>query len=400
MALLKELPLQEGHINMEGSLSYASQDAWSFNDSVRNNILFGLEYDAVRYKKVIDVCALKRDLKLLPYGDRTLVGEKGVSLSGGQKARINLARAVYRDADIFLLDDPLSAVDTAVAEHIFERCIMEHLKSKIRVLVTHQIQFIEKATKILVLKEGECLAFGTYAELQKEGIDFMSILATEDENKNDDGTPSRHRTNSMSMSLGSSLSLQAGRSTPNILRLDSVEHTTKLEEEREEEEKLLQVEEEQFQRGSIKGRIYCEYIKAGAGPIMFISMIVFTIISQTIFNGVDIFITLWTNKNQAGPVDEAEQNWDIIVYSILIVALFVSTIIRSITFFAICMRASVRLHNKIFGRLLRAPVSFFDSNPAGRILNRFTKDLGIIDEMLPYVAYDLNLVSDKFFLNF
>ena len=121
MSLLKELPLDCGTIEMKGKLSFVSQDAWSFNDSVRNNILFGLQYDDVRYRKVVEVCALERDFLLMPFGDRTLVGEKGVSLSGGQKARINLARAVYRDANIFLLDDPLSAVDAAVAEHIFEK---------------------------------------------------------------------------------------------------------------------------------------------------------------------------------------------------------------------------------------------------------------------------------------
>ena len=121
MSLLKELPLESGNIRMQGSLSYASQDAWSFNDTVRNNILFGIDYDPGRYRKVIEVCALRRDLKLMPFGDQTLVGEKGVSLSGGQKARINLARAVYRDADLCLLDDPLSAVDASVQEHIFEK---------------------------------------------------------------------------------------------------------------------------------------------------------------------------------------------------------------------------------------------------------------------------------------
>ena len=121
MSLLKELPLHSGQIEMQGSLSYASQDAWSFNESVRNNILFGMQFEEDRYRKVIEVCALLRDFKLMPFGDQTHVGEKGISLSGGQKARINLARAVYRDADICLLDDPLSAVDTAVAKHIFQR---------------------------------------------------------------------------------------------------------------------------------------------------------------------------------------------------------------------------------------------------------------------------------------
>lgn len=119
MTLLKELPIDSGTITIDGKLSYASQDPWSFNASVRSNILFGMPFDQKKYDHVIDVCALKHDLQQLPFNDRTLVGERGVSLSGGQKARINLARAVYRNADILLLDDPLSAVDTSVAEHIF-----------------------------------------------------------------------------------------------------------------------------------------------------------------------------------------------------------------------------------------------------------------------------------------
>lgn len=121
MTLLKELPLKSGSIDLKGSISFASQDPWLFNDSVKNNILFGAEYDEKLYNRVVDVCALKRDFKLMPDGDRSLVGERGVSLSGGQRARINLARAVYRSTDLVLLDDPLSAVDTSVAEHIFEK---------------------------------------------------------------------------------------------------------------------------------------------------------------------------------------------------------------------------------------------------------------------------------------
>lgn len=121
MALLKELPLLSGRIEVEGRLSYASQQAWCFNDSVRNNILFGSEYVADKYAKVLESCALTRDLRMMPFGDQTLVGEKGVQLSGGQKARITLARAVYRSADIVLMDDPLSAVDASVAKHIFDK---------------------------------------------------------------------------------------------------------------------------------------------------------------------------------------------------------------------------------------------------------------------------------------
>ena len=121
MSILNELPLESGSIQVNGKVSFASQEAWTFNGSVQDNILFGTEYEETRYNQVVKECALDRDFALFPYGDKTLVGERGVSLSGGQKARITLARALYRDADIYLLDDPLSAVDTAVAKHIFQK---------------------------------------------------------------------------------------------------------------------------------------------------------------------------------------------------------------------------------------------------------------------------------------
>lgn len=281
-------------------------------------------------------------------------------------------RAVYRNPQIILLDDPLSAVDPSVAEHIFENCILKRLKEKkkaITILATHQIQFIEKADAILVLKEGECLALGSYAQLTAAGLDFMSLI--EDEQLNEsalrrqesslDGSShhlGRSRSSmasveepgfkSSSMTSLREKIISGGRSTS---RLESVggtkSYTSKSDlnnQEEAETEALLQtVGEEAVKRGSISGRIYLEYIKAGAGPILLLSMIFASIVSQAIFNGVDIFITEWTNKNQQlDVVDSAEQNWDITVYGILIATLFVSTILRSVSFFAICMRASVR----------------------------------------------------------
>lgn len=399
MTLLNELPVESGQIDVEGSLAYSSQDAWSFQDSVRNNILFGMDYDDKRYQKVVEVCALERDLQLMPFGDRTLVGEKGVSLSGGQRARINLARAVYRDADILLLDDPLSAVDTSVAEHIFEKCILNYLKDKIRILVTHQVQFIEKATKILVLKEGQVFAFGSFNELQQMGIDFMSLLSepemTDGKSAGGEGDNSRDRATSM-LSLERSISVQSissdalkgrTRTLSSAKATESFEvqdpegdddHEGELLDADEKSQEIQKVEEEKFQRGSIKGRIYMEYLKAGSGPVMFIAMIFFTIASQVLFHSSDLFLTYWTDNNQKNDtvIDKDVQRNDIIIYSSLVGALFVTTILRSVTFFVICMTASINLHNKIFAQLLRAKTAFFDSNPAGRILNRFTKDLG------------------------
>lgn len=154
--LLGELPSESGEIILGGNISYASQEPWLFGSSVKGNILFGQEFDRRLYNKVVKVCALEKDFKQFPYGDTTLVGERGVSLSGGQRARINLARAVYRQADIYLLDDPLSAVDTHVGKHLFEECIMGFLGSKTRILVTHQLQFLKRADLIIVYNNVSC----------------------------------------------------------------------------------------------------------------------------------------------------------------------------------------------------------------------------------------------------
>ncbi|KYB25908.1 hypothetical protein TcasGA2_TC034098 [Tribolium castaneum] len=157
--IIKETKIINGTVSLKGRISYASQEAWIFSASVRQNILFGEAMDEEKYRKVLKVCALEHDLALFPYGDNTLVGERGIMLSGGQKARINLARSVYRDADIYLLDDPLSAVDAQVARIIFKECVQNYLKDKCVVLVTHQVSYLQKATKIYSLTEGrlECI---------------------------------------------------------------------------------------------------------------------------------------------------------------------------------------------------------------------------------------------------
>lgn len=152
--ILQELPLIEGKMQVSGRISYASQEPWLFAGTVRQNILFGLPMNKHRYRTIVKICALERDFSLFPYGDKTKVGDRGLSVSGGQRARINLARAVYKEADIYLLDDPLSAVDTHVGKQLFKECITGFLKSKIVILVTHQVQHLQKVNTILYLADG------------------------------------------------------------------------------------------------------------------------------------------------------------------------------------------------------------------------------------------------------
>lgn len=161
-AILKELPVKEGTIRVSGEMSYAGQEPWLFAGTVRQNILFGQPFDKMRYKNVVKKCALERDFELFTYGDKTRVGERGVSLSGGQRARINLARAVYKQADIYLLDDPLSAVDTHVGKQLFDSCVSGFLRDKCVILVTHQLQYLKEVDQIVIMENGRIKAQGTY----------------------------------------------------------------------------------------------------------------------------------------------------------------------------------------------------------------------------------------------
>lgn len=163
-AILGEMEKLSGTVNCDGSIAYVPQQAWIQNATVQDNILFGKYLDTNLYNKVIESCALKADIEILPAGDQTEIGEKGVNLSGGQKQRISLARAVYNDADIYLLDDPLSAVDSDVGKHIFENIISSKgmLAGKTVILVTHGISYLPQVDEIFMMNEGSIAALGNY----------------------------------------------------------------------------------------------------------------------------------------------------------------------------------------------------------------------------------------------
>ncbi|CAG2172916.1 unnamed protein product, partial [Oppiella nova] len=274
--------------------------------------------------------------------------------------------------------------------------IMEYLSDKIRILVTHQIQFIRKATQILVLSsEGRCLGLGSYDELQSQGIDFMAILKDVDREAEHD---KQERELMRPFSNNSYDAKQTPTPNETLLtdstddgvrrhsRSTSVAQTKNFEVsditgDEEDYSHEPRVQEENREVGSIGGHVYYEYFKAGAGPILFTITLFSTFISHT----------LLTDKNQkANVIDHDTRNYYVYIYSGLIGALFVTALMRSTTWFMMCMRASVNLHNSIFTRLLRAPIAVFDNNPVGQMLNRFSKDMGIVDEMLPTTGFDFN----------
>lgn len=416
---LKELPLNRGKMQVIGQVSYASQEPWLFVSSVRQNILFGMPYVKERYKFAVQACALKRDFEQLPHGDRTHVGERGAALSGGQRARVALARAVYRDADIYLLDDPLSAVDAHVAKHLFEGCIQGYLKGKTRVLVTHQVQFLKGADLIVVMNNGRIERMGPYIELQEE----LSALSREIEQQHQvhaaEQKMDREQTPKVEdRDRGLSLALQ---SIASLASWDEPEETDEL-----------------LEKGALKTSTYIEYFNSGAAYITLIFLIFLFIIAQVTCNCADMWVTYWTNQEDAkhnqslnlnttdlfiNPLttQSSTLNFDtttltpdsvtnsvynnslgivasnsfgldqesyIYIYTALIIASILLTSARSTLFMRICMNASKALHNKMFNCLLKAPMRFFDTNPSGRILNRFSKDMGAVDEALPKVVLE------------
>ena len=183
-AILGELPCHSGEIKHSGSIAYVPQLPWVFSGTVRENITFGKYFDTVKYQRIVEACSLQKDLDQFPKGDLTNIGQRGVSLSGGQRARICLARALYTDASIFLLDDPLSAVDVPVANHLFKECIRGLLSGRCCLLVTHQHQFLKSADNILVMKQGVVVHHGKYIELQdKEILSTFAIVGRENQTK-------------------------------------------------------------------------------------------------------------------------------------------------------------------------------------------------------------------------
>lgn len=271
-AILKELPVESGSIEVNGVVSYASQEPWLFSGTVRSNILFGLPMNKDRYRNVIKRCALERDFTLLPNGDKTIVGERGQSLSGGQKARISLARACYRNAAVYLLDDPLSAVDTHVGKHLFDQCVRGLLREKVVILVTHQLHYLQHVDQIVILSHGKVEAVGSYDSLRESGLDFAKLLESSGEEK------------------GETDSLQRTRSSSKLRRQSSDASNASLEEDQTTDAKPA---DEARQQGKIGLSVYGKYFKSGGGLCFFYLTAMFFILAQILASGGDYYLTYW-----------------------------------------------------------------------------------------------------------
>ncbi|KAE8736524.1 ABC-transporter, subfamily C member 18, partial [Frankliniella occidentalis] len=432
-ALLGELEKQSGDVNSVGSIAYVPQQAWIQNATLRDNILFAKPYDAHQYAKVVDACALKPDLAMLAGGDQTEIGEKGINLSGGQKQRVSLARAVFNDADIYLLDDPLSAVDSHVGKHIFDQVIGPTglLRQKTRVLVTHGIAYLHRVDHIVVLKDGTISEEGNYQELMKNKGAFAEFLVqhlqeaeeVDDEVAEDlqeikahlekavgkeelqrqisqaslissEGMRSRKgsvASGSRKGSVGGSL-IRHGSGRRRSSELKPSELPPKVDEVIGQ--KLTEVET--MELGSVKLKVYWHYMRS-IGLMLSGLTILFNVCLQGFSIGSNVWVDKWTDDAKMYqpnlPDFESTRNTYLGVYAAFGGAQAIFSMTSSYVFAIGCIASSMDLHNRMFRRILRCPMSFFDMTPIGRILNRFTKDIDNVDNVLPLqIRQALNLL--------
>ncbi|NWV84549.1 MRP7 protein, partial [Dasyornis broadbenti] len=394
-AITGELIKQGGRVyvcDLEQGFGLATQEPWIQFTTVRENILFGREYDARLYEEVLEACALSEDLNILPAGDQTEVGENGVTLSGGQKARIALARAIYQEKEIYLLDDPVAAVDADVANHIMRECVLGVLKHKTRVLCTHRTELLEKADALLLMDNGRIVKTGTPA-------DILPLVEAFPKFKDMDKTHKDKALNEQGPEEAIDTEAEQSTQTNNLIH-----------------------KEEEKKEGAVAFQVYKAYWLA-MGSCLAVSILFSLFLMQASRNISDWWLSYWISSisqtantsvrafsaslpspelllfSTAGlvsPIQDLDNtpapsngsvdvNFFLIVYGCIAGANSLFTIIRAFLFAYGALRAAAVIHNRLLQRVLKATVTFFDTTPTGRILNRFSSDMYCVDDSLPFI---------------
>uniref|UniRef100_A0A4W5LVH7 ABC-type glutathione-S-conjugate transporter n=1 Tax=Hucho hucho TaxID=62062 RepID=A0A4W5LVH7_9TELE len=371
-AMLGETEKRSGSVSIKGSVAYVPQQAWIQNATVQDNVMFGREKQKTWYQRVLDACALLPDLEILHAGDSTEIGEKGLNLSGGQKQRVSLARAVYRKADVYLLDDPLSAVDAHVGQHIFDKVIGPKgvLRDKTRVLVTHGMSFLPQADLILVLVDGEITESGSYQELlSRHGAfaDFIHTFASNDRKESVTETAAQRGMTS----LGDT----------NSTNLQAMEPMSEIDKEQVPEDLGKLMEVDKARTGRVRLEMYMEYFKT-IGMAFIIPIVFLYAFQQGASLAYNYWLSLWADEPIVNGT-QVDTDMKLAVYGALGfaqgIAIFGTTVAISVG----GIIASRHLHMDLLKNVLHSPMSFFETTPSGNLLNRFAKEIDAIDCMIP-----------------
>ncbi|PIN06814.1 Multidrug resistance-associated protein/mitoxantrone resistance protein, ABC superfamily [Handroanthus impetiginosus] len=372
--ILGEMQKLSGTVKISGSKAYVPQSPWILTGNIRDNILFGKPYDSDKYDRTVEACALVKDFELFAAGDLTEIGERGINMSGGQKQRIQIARAVYQDADIYLLDDPFSAVDAHTGTQLFKDCLMGMLKEKTILYVTHQVEFLPAADLILVMQNGRIAQAGTFDELLKQNIGFEVLVGAH------------------SQALESVLTVE---SSSRAFEYAAVENDTDTEtnpnqefphtkqdsehnlsvEITEKEGRLVQ--EEEREKGSIGREVYMAYLTIVKGG----ALVPIILLAQSSFQVLQVASNYWMAWAcpTKGDVPKVGMHFVLLIYTILAVGSAFCVLLRASLVAVVGLLTSEKLFSNMLNSVLRAPMAFFDSTPTGRILNRASTDQSVLD---------------------
>ncbi|KAF9100550.1 hypothetical protein BGX29_006497 [Mortierella sp. GBA35] len=370
-AIMGEMYKLEGTVRTYGNLAYVPQQAWIINATVRENILLGKPFDQERYDRIVYAAGLVPDIDMLPAGDQTEIGERGINLSGGQKQRVSLARAAYQDADIYLLDDPLSAVDAHVDQHLWQNLLGPKglLKDKTRILVTHGIHHLNEVDQIVVMKDGSISETGEYRELMMAKEAFYQLMTEY----------------SLKSRLESNNSHTKDESSATRVSVEGDDKQAKKLVGGEDIKVVVKkgtgglVGKEKVEEGKVGWRVYLDYAKA----IAFFCLCLYGL-GQVCQISTNFWLRYWATADEREGEEERPTLFYLGGYALLVLLFLVVDVTVSYMGNVVCgIRAARILYDRLLTRVLRYPMSIFDTTPMGRIVNRFSSDVSAVDSTLP-----------------
>jgi ABC-type multidrug transport system fused ATPase/permease subunit len=407
-SLLGEMHLQSGFVRCSGSIAYCDQRPWILNDTVQGNILFGKPYNETKFDMALYAANLEDDIKVLPGGLHTQIGERGINLSGGQKARVALARAIYQDSDVYLLDDPLSAVDAHVGQFLFQECICKTLATKTRILVTHHVHYLPRCDRILVVQDGRIKFFGNYEEFKAAGVELSEAQeadkpeesdkkAEEEDNgmgksfyskDTEEDTANQVHGNEDSTDADSPDATERERKpSVSVSRKEELAKAAEAAEIRKKDTRSATlITKEERKAGDVEWSVYKYYIQSG-GVFWACNFAFFSVLAQ-LFQLLGAYWLQWwgtvsiRREFQGDPMSTERNMYWLNIYTAFGCCSMATYAVRSTILAKHRLGTSEILHQKLLDVTLTAPISFFDTTPVGRILNRFSSDLVVIDEEL------------------
>ncbi|KAF9293611.1 hypothetical protein BGZ74_011628 [Mortierella antarctica] len=423
-AIIGDMYKYQGQVQISGKIAYVPQQAWIINATLKNNILFGNEYDEDRYNLILSACGLGPDITMLPGGDQTEIGERGINLSGGQKQRVSLARAAYADADIYLLDDPLSALDAHVGRHVWDNLIGPEglLKGKARVLVTHGIFHLKHMDQIVVLKDGVITEKGHYHELMASRRAFYQLIkeysiehsraqtqrkrfvrttskssfaspspddvVSIDVNSNIDDTEDNSSSDTEDITDMNASDEEAGDNNTR----DGNEGASNEAKDSKKDAKVGLINVEKLQEGAVDFQTAMVYVRSASyrdGVVIFILFI----LAQMCLVSTSLWLKHWiTVTKESGEGKPPSIPRFLGVYGLLtLVYVLIYVVVMYLGLAVTRIRASERIHQELLEKILRLPMAFFDTTPLGRILNRFSADIATVDTRIPNKLMDILL---------